>query len=295
MPTEPPVETYDFEVFRILALELPSDDPAEAERKIKRRLRRITVGGYRQDRIDYLRRVKNSFQEEIGLFAKSGYYVGPKGATAAPDDFDQERMVADFLRTLLRHQRVRHAEHVLVFDLLVLPALMARMSAVSPGRLAGGPAGHAGLAVALLVAGLHRLEISGRHAAHPLSAIEIDAAFGASRLEGAAALLDDFLERLGAHARALLRGNHGGEEVGHLVLALDHDLLGLHTKGDGLVAIRGLGILGRRGRGGQEGEKSEQDERVSRHVPASSRATGRARVGTRGERARDTRPHLSMH
>jgi hypothetical protein len=89
-------ETYDDVLFGILALEFAGDEPAEAERKIRRKLRRLGLGPYDQGRVDYVRSLRNDLEKEIKLYDKSTYYLAPSAPTASPDDFDYERLVAGF-------------------------------------------------------------------------------------------------------------------------------------------------------------------------------------------------------
>jgi hypothetical protein len=89
---------YDIASFRILAYEFDGDDHADAEIKIKRKLKRDNLGAYDQMRIDYLRSLKDELQNEIGLFGESRYFIGPVGPLAALADFDSRQMLADYGR-----------------------------------------------------------------------------------------------------------------------------------------------------------------------------------------------------
>jgi hypothetical protein len=89
-------DSIDWHCFQILAYEFEADDVAEAERKIKAMFRRKKLGIYDQTKVDRLRQLKNQLQKEIGLFGKSQYYRGPKSTTAGFEDFDIDRMVADY-------------------------------------------------------------------------------------------------------------------------------------------------------------------------------------------------------
>ena len=77
----------------VLAYEFALDDPAEAERKIRRRLRYHGVGPYRQERVSVLRRLKDQVQREIQHGGR--YFVGSHGEYAAMEDVDVERMIQD--------------------------------------------------------------------------------------------------------------------------------------------------------------------------------------------------------
>jgi hypothetical protein len=94
-----PGKTADGVTLGVLAYEFDFDDRAEAERKIKRRLRYHGFGPYRQDRVDLLRRLKDEVQGEIHRSSRSRYYTGGHGRYAALEDFDVVRMVRDFAET----------------------------------------------------------------------------------------------------------------------------------------------------------------------------------------------------
>ena len=98
MTEDSKTETYDGVLFGILALEFPGDDPAGSQRKIKRKLGRLGLGAYEQERVDYVRNLKNDLQNEIGLSVESNYYLRSFAATADPRDFDYDRLVVDFRR-----------------------------------------------------------------------------------------------------------------------------------------------------------------------------------------------------
>jgi hypothetical protein len=51
--------TYEFVCFGDLAYEFDLSNTKEAESKIKRRLKYYQLGAYEQNRVDYLRRLKN--------------------------------------------------------------------------------------------------------------------------------------------------------------------------------------------------------------------------------------------
>jgi len=89
--------SYEWECFQVLAYEFPDDDPSDAERKIKTRLRRKKLGQYDSNRIATLRQLKNALQQEVAvLCGNSQYYLGLKGTAAGSEDFDFARMVKDF-------------------------------------------------------------------------------------------------------------------------------------------------------------------------------------------------------
>jgi hypothetical protein len=91
--------SYEWECLSVLAYETASDDPKEAERKIKSRLRRKKLGAYDQARIDRLRELKNRVQQEFFTgWQGSKYYVGGKEGSAEVADFNIPVLLQD-LRT----------------------------------------------------------------------------------------------------------------------------------------------------------------------------------------------------
>jgi len=92
---QPP--TYENEALSVLAYEFPFSDKAEAERKIKQRLRRKKFGGYDAERIEVLRQLKNELQEEIGKFEKSRFFTEFHGKYSDMRDFDVARLTAEMV------------------------------------------------------------------------------------------------------------------------------------------------------------------------------------------------------
>jgi hypothetical protein len=90
MTKQPP--TYEVEVLNVLAYEFSSSDQREAERKIKRRLRKKKLGAYDQTRIAALRAFKDDVQGELGKSDQSEYYTEPQGMYAEMQDWDVERL-----------------------------------------------------------------------------------------------------------------------------------------------------------------------------------------------------------
>ena len=95
---------YEDVALGVLVYEFDFDDPAEADRKIKRRLRDKKLGPYDAARIARLRRFKDAVQKEVHRFDKSRYYLGargpvcPQGRYADLKDFDRARMVRDYAK-----------------------------------------------------------------------------------------------------------------------------------------------------------------------------------------------------
>jgi hypothetical protein len=94
-PRKRPTKTADAVVLAVLAYEFWFDDRAEAEAKIRRRLRSRGLGPYQQARVDLLRRLKDEVQGEIHRRERSRYFVGRHGEYAATEDLDAERLTGD--------------------------------------------------------------------------------------------------------------------------------------------------------------------------------------------------------
>lgn len=88
-------QTRDYIYFSELAYEFDSTDFPEVEKKIKRRLEYYKLSSYNQERVDYIRRLKNEVYREISHQSK--YYNKSESDYADLADFDIERMTSDFL------------------------------------------------------------------------------------------------------------------------------------------------------------------------------------------------------
>lgn len=95
MPKESITESLDRMMFRHLVTEFEADSPSDAERAIKREMRAKGLGKPDSADIERIRGLKNFLQKEIGLFAKSKYYVPGQKPEATQENFDQERMAMD--------------------------------------------------------------------------------------------------------------------------------------------------------------------------------------------------------
>ena len=91
-------QTYDFICFSDLAYEFDFSDHKEIIKKIKRRLKYYGLGPYNQERIDYIRTLKNDLKKEISLGSKSKYFQKSKSNYADLDDFEFEKMKLDYLK-----------------------------------------------------------------------------------------------------------------------------------------------------------------------------------------------------
>ncbi|MFD0837258.1 hypothetical protein ACFQ0I_15875 [Mariniflexile aquimaris] len=90
-------QTYDYICFSDLAYEFDFSDLKEAEKKIKRKLKYYGLGKYDQERVEYVRNLKNDLFKEIRLYEKSEYYIPSKSEFAEFTDFDHKKMKVDFL------------------------------------------------------------------------------------------------------------------------------------------------------------------------------------------------------
>ncbi|MGO4921380.1 hypothetical protein [Maribacter spongiicola] len=90
-------QTYDFVCFSDLAYEFDFSDLKEAEKKIKQKLKYYGLGKYDQERVEYVRNLKNDLFKEIRHYEKSEYYIPSKSEFAEFTDFDHKKMKVDFL------------------------------------------------------------------------------------------------------------------------------------------------------------------------------------------------------
>jgi len=89
-------ENFDTICFSFLVYEFDFDDPKETEKKIKRKLKRSIKEPYDQNRVDYIRSLKNELQKEISKHIKSSYYLMPHGKYAAIEDFNTDKIIEDY-------------------------------------------------------------------------------------------------------------------------------------------------------------------------------------------------------
>jgi len=85
-------QTYNLICFTDLAYEFDFSDKKEAEKKIKRRLKYYKLGDYNQERIEYIRTLKNDLYAEIALGTKSNYFQKSKSNYADLEDYKFEKM-----------------------------------------------------------------------------------------------------------------------------------------------------------------------------------------------------------
>lgn len=91
-------QTYDLICFTDLAYEFDFSDKKEAENKIKRRLKYYKLGNYNQERIEYIRVLKNDLYAEISLGTKSKYFQKSRSNYADLQDYKLENMKIDYLK-----------------------------------------------------------------------------------------------------------------------------------------------------------------------------------------------------
>ena len=85
-------ETYDYTCFSELVYEFDHSDGKETELKIKQLLSEEKLGPYVQERIDYIRQLKNDLQKEFYKDTKSRFYLNCLSGYASVDDFDLSAM-----------------------------------------------------------------------------------------------------------------------------------------------------------------------------------------------------------
>jgi len=91
------IQTYDYICFTDLVYEFDFSDQKKIESKIKRRLKYYNLGKYNQERVDYLRQLKDDLYNEISQTKSSRYFHKSSSVYAELADFDIERMAADYL------------------------------------------------------------------------------------------------------------------------------------------------------------------------------------------------------
>src|SRR5690606_11683693 len=87
-------KSYDFICFSTLIFETPRLQEKELEKSIKRSLKYYKLAPYNQERVDYIRELKNDLFREIS--AQSTYYQKSASKYAETEDFDLDKMTADY-------------------------------------------------------------------------------------------------------------------------------------------------------------------------------------------------------
>jgi len=96
--TDEKKQTYAFVCFCDLAYEFDLSEKKETEKKIKQKLKYHKLGDYDQEKVDYIRKIKNDLQTEISLGAKSTYFHKSESNYSDLADFDSERLSADLAK-----------------------------------------------------------------------------------------------------------------------------------------------------------------------------------------------------
>lgn len=108
--------TYEYICFGDLAYEFDFSDKKEAERKIKRRLKYYQLGEYNQERVDYIRELKNELYTEISLQTKSKYFHKSTSNFADLEDFDFDRLLADYTK---KYNRVSESDMARILNFAI--------------------------------------------------------------------------------------------------------------------------------------------------------------------------------
>ncbi len=90
-------QTYDFVCFTNLAYEFNFSDKKDTEKKIRRKLKYYKLDDYSQERVDYIRNLKNDLYQEINLQSESKYFSKSKSNFADLKDFNLKKMTVDYL------------------------------------------------------------------------------------------------------------------------------------------------------------------------------------------------------
>jgi len=89
-------QTYDFICFTDLIYEFDISKKKEIEKKIKSRLKYHKLGDYDQDKVDYIRALKNDLRSDIAKTSESTYFHKSKSEYAELTDFDVDSMTTDY-------------------------------------------------------------------------------------------------------------------------------------------------------------------------------------------------------
>ncbi len=90
--------TYDFICFTELVYEFDFSEKNEIEKKIKRRLKYYKLRDYDQDRVDYIRHLKNDLYSEISSRTKSKYFNKSKSNYSDLSDFNIDRITSHYIK-----------------------------------------------------------------------------------------------------------------------------------------------------------------------------------------------------
>jgi hypothetical protein len=88
--------TYNFICFSELVYEWDFSDKLDVENRIKKRIKSLKNEIYDQSKIEYIRELRNELFKEISLRSKSKYFIITNSHYADLEDFDIEKMKADY-------------------------------------------------------------------------------------------------------------------------------------------------------------------------------------------------------
>lgn len=109
-------QSYDYICFNDLAYEFDFSNPKEAERKIKQKLKYYKLGKYSQEKVDYIRVLRNDLFKEIRQETKSKYFKSSKSSYAEFTDFDVKRMLSDYLN---QYDRINDSDMSAILNLAI--------------------------------------------------------------------------------------------------------------------------------------------------------------------------------
>ncbi|HUH29337.1 hypothetical protein [Gelidibacter sp.] len=93
------VQTYDYICFSDLAYECDSRGSKDVEKKIKRRLKYHHLAAYDQERVEYIRVLRDDLRREISLQSQSKYYHKSDSKYTDVSDFNIEKIILHYLET----------------------------------------------------------------------------------------------------------------------------------------------------------------------------------------------------
>lgn len=108
--------TYDFLCFSDLVYEFDQDNSFQTEKKIRRRLKYYKLEPYKQERVDYIRQLKNELYSEINKNSKSIYFTKAHGRYAQPDDYNFELLKNDYLK---KYSHIDEIDMVAIINLAI--------------------------------------------------------------------------------------------------------------------------------------------------------------------------------
>lgn len=101
--------TYYDVCFSVLVYDFIDKDKKETKRKLKRKLKYYGLGDYDEEKIEYIRKLKDEIHSEIKLENKSKYYIKTIGNVAELKDFNIEEMKSSLLK---KYNLVRESDMI---------------------------------------------------------------------------------------------------------------------------------------------------------------------------------------